>query len=924
MLAGRPGLSPVMVGRSDSLDRVAAVLSADTPGVALVGGEAGIGKSRLVRELCETLGDDVVVLAGQADPGGLGLPFKVVLDAVAGHLRADEVRLDALRAHDERLTVSERLATAVDLVADAIGGRRAVVVFEDLHWADSESITVFERLASTSSGPSLVGTYRPTDLSRRHPLTEALARLERRPTTLHLRIDRLSIPDVQDFLAAVYGGRSPYRVAEALHTRSGGNPFFLEELLVASGGASLAELAAAPLPWNLAEAVRAQVDDLDPAARQVIETAAVLGRRVPFDVLSAVTGLGEDELIPVLRDLIERDLLTETETDVFSFRHDLSREAIEQRLLGREHRRIHQAALDALRAADSHNLAAMARHAEGAGRPDEMVELARRGSTRSLAIGSSYQALQLAELGLSEAEGDLELRATATRAAWLAGLPSDAVAHGEVLVAHADAAGDLDRRTEGRRLLMRVYWELGDEPARAEAMAALVADLDELPDGPGSAAALSDLAQVAMLTNHAEEATRWAKLAIEAAERHGLPQVRRTALVERASALVGNRQAEPEAVEVLVRTGDEAWAAGEHLLAARAWSNAAFSGSGLLPSAQRLDLFDRMLAAADKAGWQPEGWHSHASGYFEVAFDDGDMAAAEAAIARYTNTEVGWRIGKGGWLGLRTPQLHLEMGDPDRAQRALDELAELPPTMVELRTAIALELALTRNRPAEAARHLAALFAKAEVDGLDADSLADLVPRVGELALDPADARRLVATCRRVWGNENDTVDIARARLEGHILLAEGHPDEALVALDATLALSQIELPRTAAQRATDHVAAARALLALGRAPEAGPHVDAARDLLAGWPGYRREQLRALERRLGGAPADDDAGVEALTPREREVLALVAEGLSNAEVAERLYISPRTAGVHVSNILAKLGVSRRTEAAAWLFRQASD
>lgn len=910
-----------MVGRTDLLERVTSIVRADAPGLALIGGEAGIGKSRLVRELCGGLDDDVVVLAGQADPGGFGLPFKVVLDALRGHVPADDERLEALRSEDDGLTAAERVSTAVALVTGAIGGRRAVVVFEDLHWADSESITVFERLAVTPDGPSLVGTYRPSDLTRRHPLTDALTRLERRPTAIHLRIGRLSIPDVQDFLAAVFGSRSPYRVAEALHTRSGGNPFFLEELLVASGGRSLDELVSAPLPWYLAEAVRAKVDDLEPASRQVIETAAVLGRRVPFDVLAAVTGRDEAELIPLLRDLIDRDLLTETETDVFSFRHDLSREAIEQRLLGREHRRIHQAALDALRAADSTNYAAMARHAEGAGRTGEMVELARRGSARSLAIGSSYQALQLAELGLGAAEGDLELRATATRAAWLAGLPSDAVAHGEALVARADAAGDLDRRTEGRRLLMRVYWELGDEPARAEAMGALVADLEELPDDPARAAALSDLAQVAMLTNQVEEAQRWAKLAIEAAERHGLPSVRRTALVERASALVGIRQPEAEAVEVLIRTGDEAAAAGEHLLAARAWSNAAFSGWGLLPSAQRLELLDRMLAASDKAGWQPEGWHSHASGTFEIAFDDGDMAAAEAAVARYTDAEVGWRIGKGGWLGLRTPQLFLEQGDPDRAQALLDDLAELPPTMTELRTAIALEIALARRRPAEAAPHLAALYAKVEVDGLDADSLVDLVPRVGELALDPDDARRLIAACRRLWGNETATVATAQARLLAHVALAEDDHETALAGLEATLAVPQVELPRTAAQRATDHMGAARALLALGRAPEAGPHVEAAGALLARWPGYRRDQLAALERRLGGAPADDGAGIEALTPREREVLALVAEGLSNAEVAERLYISPRTAGVHVSNILAKLGVARRTEAAAWLHRQ---
>ena len=154
-----------------------------------------------------------------------------------------------------------------------------------------------------------------------------------------------------------------------------------------------------PLPWNLAEVVRSQIDDLEPSERHVIETAAVLGRRVSFDVLAAVTGVGEAELIAVLRGLIGSGLLVEADPDVFGFRHDLTREAIEGRLLGRERRRIHEAALEALRRTGSSDLAAMARHAEGAGHHDELVDLARRGAEHYQSIGSSYQALGLAELG---------------------------------------------------------------------------------------------------------------------------------------------------------------------------------------------------------------------------------------------------------------------------------------------------------------------------------------------------------------------------------------------------------------------------------------------------------------------------------------------------------------------------------------------
>ncbi|MEJ7584362.1 MAG: response regulator transcription factor [Acidimicrobiales bacterium] len=119
-------------------------------------------------------------------------------------------------------------------------------------------------------------------------------------------------------------------------------------------------------------------------------------------------------------------------------------------------------------------------------------------------------------------------------------------------------------------------------------------------------------------------------------------------------------------------------------------------------------------------------------------------------------------------------------------------------------------------------------------------------------------------------------------------------------------------------------MAAARAYF-LAQAPgEAVVHIDEAARLLEGWSGWRCQALATLERRLGRGDEEEVTGPPALTPREREVLALVAEGRTNAELAERLYISPRTAGVHVSNILAKLGLSSRTEAAAWALRAELD
>ncbi len=925
MQVGRRGLSPVMVGRAEQLDRLLDALAGPGPGIVLIGGEAGIGKSRLVEELRERLGPDVLVVAGQAEPGGLGHPFGLFLDALGARLGGDE-RVARLRAADDPAadtgqgSLADRTRLARDLLDQVVDGRPAVLVFEDLHWADSESIALFEQVATSSSACSVVGTYRPSELTRRHPLTEALPRLERRPNAVHLRIDRFTEADVSAFLTAVYGNRPSHRVTEALATRSGGNPFFLEELLLASGGVALDDLATAPLPWNLAEAVHNQVDDLDPGARRVIETAAVLGRRVTFDVLAAVTGLDEDELITVLRDLITRGLLAEVEPDVFGFRHDLTREAIQQRLLGREHRRIHQAALDALVAADSHSFATMAHHAQDAGRTDEMVDLARRGAEHYLAIGSTYQALQLAELGLTEACDDVALRASAARAAWLASLYPDAIEHGERLRALAVAADDLELTSRADRALARLYWEAGRDDDLARTRATLTASLDELPDGPERTEVLGVLAQQAMLSNDLDAVLDWAGQAIAAAERNDVPHVRRAALVEQGSVMI-NRRREPLAtIRSLLAVAEEASAAGEDFMASRAWGNAAHSAIGLLSHDERLAAYDKMLAAAERAGWMPEGRLSYVHGRFDMALFEGDRAEADAWMLDDHELEAARPAGLSGWADMNQALLHLEVGDTASAAHVLESLGEVTREKTEMLASVKLALAVVAGDLDAAAAQIAWLRDKAAVDGLDADSFGAVMTLVGEPGFSPADGRMLAESLRRIWGFESPVVEVARNRFLGHIELAEGRTEAGLERLLAVIADEDEAYPLPAPYRATDHLAVARAQLELGRTDQAEQHAARATDLLARWPGRRRDAADALQRRFASRSNPSATGADGLTPREREVLDLVAEGLSNAEVAERLYISPRTAAVHVSNILAKLGVSSRTEAAAWSLR----
>ncbi|GFJ94366.1 hypothetical protein Prum_080080 [Phytohabitans rumicis] len=192
-----------MIGRGSELRRLGQLASAREPAVAIIAGEPGIGKTRLVQELLERLSPDTVVLVGQAEPGSLSRPYEVLLDAIDARPEVDAEQLAALG--DPRRSPVERLHTGLAIVSDLVGDAPAVLVFEDLHWADSESAALFERIADQRGPRLLIGTYRPDEVTRRQPVAGLLARMERRHAVTHVRLDRLSPSQTAAMLAAATG-----------------------------------------------------------------------------------------------------------------------------------------------------------------------------------------------------------------------------------------------------------------------------------------------------------------------------------------------------------------------------------------------------------------------------------------------------------------------------------------------------------------------------------------------------------------------------------------------------------------------------------------------------------------------------------------------------------------------------------------------
>jgi DNA-binding NarL/FixJ family response regulator len=897
-----------MVGRDRELRQLTQLaVSARAPrsSVAVVAGEPGIGKSRLVQELLARLPSQVTVLVGHAEPDSLARPYELLLDAVdrAGHGEMDEALLQALV--DPARSPVERLHTGLSIVARLVGDAPAVIVFEDLHWADSESAVLFERLADQGGARLLIGTYRPDEVTSRHPMAALLARLERRFQVAHIRLERLDLADTAALLAGATGAPVPFRTVAALHHRTGGNPFFLEELLRAGGSEDLTALCEQPLPWSLAEVLRRQVADLEPAAHRIFEAAAVLGNRVPFDLLATVTGAGEGELIAVLRDLVERGVLVESGEDEFTFRHALVREALTGQMLGRQRRRIHEAALDALIAAGGSDPTFVAHHAQAAGRYDEMVAAARRGSALYLSIGSAYQALQLAEMGLEEVGEDIELLAAASRAAWLAGLLHHAVGYAR---RWRDGAGTPTDRADALYLLVRLAWEADEIDEMAEVTREIELLVERLPRGADQARAMTAVAQSAALRDDLDATLDWAQRALALADEFDLPDVRLAAQLEQGGALTDRPDTAEEGRVLLAGLVDEAERRGEWVLAARALNYLVYA---MLPTApgEQAEVLERMRVDAERAGFEALAVAAYFQGRARLAVRDGDLDAAIDFLEQGRSRDRGYlRTGRrADYHAVFLAGLRLEAGDLEQVEGILAELRALRGFAPLTMPGLAFHLACRQGDLARAEQLLEeVLAALSALSWRSGDQAHDLISAALHLGLPLVRVAQLHKELQSpdIWDDWRTVVDAQLAEARG----------EHAAALDGYRAVEKsVVLPPSA--HGTVQVAAARCLLALGQLEQAQAHVRAAEGLLARWRGWRVAQLVQVRERLGMSAPQDAAvtGPGALTPREREVAQLVADGLTNSELARRLYISPKTAAVHVSNILHKLGVSSRTE-----------
>jgi DNA-binding CsgD family transcriptional regulator len=418
-----------------------------------------------------------------------------------------------------------------------------------------------------------------------------------------------------------------------------------------------------------------------------------------------------------------------------------------------------------------------------------------------------------------------------------------------------------------------------------------------------------------------DEALRWVDRTLDITEAlgdvPGAATVRLAALAEKGAVLAFRVATLEQGRALLNEVADEAEAIGEWFVAAMALNR--LLHLPLAASVREMAAqLERMRSAAERAGSERLAVSAYHTGRARLFMQKGNLSAATEAVERGRAHDLGYRrsMTQGDAHGVFLAGLRLEAGDVDGAERITDDLTDVVGMEIAL-PGLAFHIACRRHDQVAARALISDVIAVVQsTGGRDGEFLHDLTTAALVAPLRPEEVAKLIE------GLDGPAVEPAyRGLVSGQLAEASGDLDRA--AAQYRDAARSTELPPAA--RGTAHVGAARVLLAAHRGRDVpGPeianaaraHTDQAAALLKWWSGWRVDELTAVQARLDPDHAQDTL----LTPREREVARLIAEGLTNAELAGRLFISPRTAAVHVSNILRKLDVASRADVAAALAR----
>jgi DNA-binding CsgD family transcriptional regulator len=817
-----PGM--VLLEREDLLDELGA-LRAEGGRLVFVGGEAGVGKTALVRAFAERVGD---VRRGSCENLAAPSPLGPFLDV---GLERDEPRQ----------------------VATAALARGGVLVLEDVHWADGASLDVLRVLGRRAEGSDLfvVATYRDDEVTGDHPLRVVLGELASTRGVVRLTVPRLSLDAVRELTMPTGAD------ADAIHRLTLGNAFYVTEILAAGS---------AQLPATVRDAVLARAALLDEPARRLLEAIAVVPGQAELWLLEAVA---PDEL-EHLDDCLASGVLR-ADGDAVAFRHELARLAVAGEVAPQRRRGLHASILGVLEATGDG--ARLAHHAEEAGDVDAVLRHAPAAGKAAAAASSHREAAAqyaraLRHAGRRDARERASLLLAFAREAEVTGRFLEAIDARSAAVEALTDLGDTLGAAHARSLLTLPLVRAARNGEAERASRGAIETLEQLPPGRELAHAYADQAYIRMISRDNAEGAAWAQKAIGAARDLGDLDLLAYALNMRGTSLMMAGEIET-GIALLLESLE---LARREALELRVYGALGMLGSGLseMYELERGEAYLReTIDFAERHDLTPTyamSWLAAVHVYRGRWDEAADVAADLLRLPIEPISRVTAQIALG--------RLRARRGDPG-AWEALDDALEIARPGGHLQRlghvhAARAEAAWLAGDPGRAAEEARAVYPLAlEKRHLwFAGELAYWQWKAGALAKAPewiAEPYRL-----QVGGDALRATAAWRARgcpYEAARTLADADDDGALPELDA-----------------------------LGARPAAA----------------------ALRRRLGlrgprPATRDNPAG---LTPREVDVLRLVAAGKRNADVAAELVLSTRTVDHHVSAVLRKLAVEHRGEAVA--------
>ncbi|GAA0660435.1 LuxR family transcriptional regulator [Streptomyces thermocarboxydovorans] len=990
-------VSPVFVGRAGELDTLNTALDrastgAGEPQALLLGGEAGVGKTRLVEEFAAAARrrGAIVALGGCVEIGADGLPFAPFSTALRQLRRELPEQLAAAAAgQEEELArlLPELGTTAREARRDEQGMARlfeltarllervaaehtVVLVLEDLHWADASTRHLLAYLFRTLRSGRLVvlATYRSDDIHRRHPLRPLLAELDRLRSVRRIELGRFNREEVGRQMAGILAREPDPDHVDEIFERSDGNAFFVEELAVAAH-----EGCRTGLTDSLRDLLLVRVESLPENAQRVARIVAEGGSTVEHRLLAAVAGLAEDDLLDALRATVNASILTPApDRDGYRFRHSLVREAVSDDLLPGERSRLNRGFAEALEAdptlvpADERvtRLASYWYHAHDAAKALPAVLDASAEARRRHAYAEQLRLLERAmELWDSVPE---EIRAGLRTAdyteAYCGCDPATATLRYLDLLAEAAVAGRLcGERERSLKITKRALRILEEEPdplraawfwvqrsrlsqslARSDGWTELGTAQElvrGLPPSEVHAEVLASVANWSMLHQPGPEAMAAAERAVEYARMVGAHDIELNARLTLGGLTVDAGDIET-GLAMMYEVQRQAAELGVDTVLCRSYVNLPSGLEGVGRSEEALRLLQegtrvtRRLGLLDSEAWV---WGNLAESLHSLG--RWDEAAEAAATAQRREPSARPRAG----AALRLAHLACDRGDLATASRQLAAARahfgthDLMPQYALPMALVALDIAAAEGRLADARAELLTALDAGLPPGTqrygwplllaaataEADALGDPAAEPGRPGiLDRIrEAAKNLATGVPVWQAHDIWLRAELKRAEGIAA-----PDEWSAAVTAVEPLGRpYDLARVRLRLAEALLAAGAGEDERARARELLRLVQAVAGHLGARPLARAAAVLAQRARLalGPAPAretpadtGDPADALGLTSRERDVLRLVAAGHTNRRIAEELFISPKTASVHVSNILAKLGVSGRGEAAA--------